>query len=1515
MQAGELSYPFLKEPIAMIAKHLQSARLLTTLLLGLAIPHQLTAAGPAVLNLRSTANFSILAGAGITTTGGGTINGDVGASPIAGSAIGVTDAQVNGIIYAVDASGPAGSVIDPARLTTAKGDLTTAFNDARDRVPVPTGPFLNPGAGNIGGLVLVPGLYKFTSTTLITGADVTLVGGADDVWIFQCATDLQLGSGIRVILVGGAQAKNIFWQVGTSAVLGTSSVFKGTILADQSITMNTSSTMDGRALAFSAGVVYNGAASALPTSPEIAVEQPVGFNVADGGSRNFGPVLVGGSSSLIFSITNSGDANLTLTLPITVTGLDAAQFTVTVPPTTPVLPGDVTTFTVRFVPTTAGVKAAALQFGNNDSDENPFDIVLAGSGSVLTAPEIAVEQPVGVNLADGGTKDFGPVLVGGSSSVIFTITNSGTANLTLTLPITITGLDAAQFTVTVPPTTPVLPGDVTAFTVRFAPTSAGVKAAALQFGNNDADENPFDIILAGSGSLVPLPEIAVEQPVGVNLPDGGSKNFGAVLVGSSSSLIFTITNSGDANLTLTLPITITGVDAAEFTVTVPPTTPVLPGDVTTFTVRFAPLTPGVKAAALQFGNNDADENPFDIVLAGSGSAVPIPEIAVEQPVGVNLPDGGSKDFGAVLVGSSTSLIFTITNSGTANLVLTLPITFTGVDAAQFTVTAPPTSPVPPGGSTAFSVRFAPLSAGAKTAALQLVNNDSNEGIFDIILLGTGTAVPIPEIAVEQPVGVNIPDGGSRNFGAVLVGSSTSFIFTITNSGDANLTLALPITFTGVDAAEFTVTAPPTSPVLPAGSTTFTVRFAPLTPGVKAAALQLVNNDGNEGIFDIVLSGTGTALPIPEIAVEQPVGVNIADGGSKNFGSVLVGSSTSLIFTITNSGDANLILTLPITFTGVDAAQFTVTAPPTSPVLPAGSTTFTVRFAPVAGGAKAAALQIVNNDSNEGIFDINLLGTGLAPEIAISQPPGTDLPDGGAKNFGVVLVGASTNLTFTITNSGDANLILTLPITFDGVDASLFTVTTPPTTPVIPGGSTTFIVRFAPLSPGVKTAGLHLVNNDGNESPFDLTLTGTAVAPEIAVEQPVGTNLADGGGKDFGTVLVGTSTSLTFTIRNTGSANLTLTLPITFDGANASLFTVTTPPTSPVIPGGSTTFTVRFAPLSPGVKTAGLHFANNDGDENPFDLALTGTGIAPEIVVEQPVGTNLADGGGKDFGPVLVGTSTSLTFTLRNTGSANLNLTLPITIDGVDASLFTVTAPPTTPVIPGGSTTFTVRFTPVSPGVGVKIAALHLANDDSDENPFDLTLTGIGTGAFVVTTSLVTQNPQTSLFEQTVRVTNSSSSTLAAIRMLIQGLPGDVQILNASGTNGSAIPYVQHDFPLVALGTVDFLIEYYRVSRVPFASPVFTVEVTTAAPATAIGPILTIGRDVQLASGRFLIDFFSVPGGRYAVQYSSDLTIWKTANPIITSPANRVQWYDDGPPKTEGIPGSIGTRFYRVIQLP
>ena len=344
-----------------------------------------------------------------------------------------------------------------------------------------------------------------------------------------------------------------------------------------------------------------------------------------------------------------------------------------------------------------------------------------------------------------------------------------------------------------------------------------------------------------------------------------------------------------------------------------------------------------------------------------------------------------------------------------------------------------------------------------------------------------------------------------------------------------------------------------------------------------------------------------------------------------------------------------------------------------------------------------------------------------PEITVEQQLDVDFPDGDTQGFGSVSLGSSIDTTFTIKNTGGADLT-GLTITKDGAHDSDFSVTVDPEAPVTGGTSTTFTVRFTPTAGGVRNAAIHIASNDSNEDPFDIMLTGTGIAPEIVVQQPVDENVADNGSRDFGNVVVGTNANLTFTIKNTGDADLT-GLTTMIDGANADDFRVTADPEAPVADGQSTTFTVRFSPSSPGLKTAVIHIANNDANEDPFDITLDGTGTAPEIVVEQPLLTNILDNGTKAFGSVSVGSGKNLTFTIKNTGTSDLT-GLTITTSGANASAFTIITDPMAPVIPGANTTFTVRFAPTS--TGFKNATIQIANNDSNENPFDIQLNGKGT---------------------------------------------------------------------------------------------------------------------------------------------------------------------------------------------
>lgn len=203
------------------------------------------------IDLGTAGNFAILAKSGISTTSGTTIVGDIGVSPIAATAItgfGLimdpsgtfsTSSLVTGKVYAADYAPPT-----PTYMITAIGDMETAYTDAAGRAAGVT----ELGAGDIGGMTIPPNVYKWTTGVTIP-TDVTLLGGADDVWIFQIAGTLGISSATEVILSGGAQPNNIFWQVAGQTTLGTTSQFKGVILGQTAIVMSTGAELDGRALA------------------------------------------------------------------------------------------------------------------------------------------------------------------------------------------------------------------------------------------------------------------------------------------------------------------------------------------------------------------------------------------------------------------------------------------------------------------------------------------------------------------------------------------------------------------------------------------------------------------------------------------------------------------------------------------------------------------------------------------------------------------------------------------------------------------------------------------------------------------------------------------------------------------------------------------------------------------------------------------------------------------------------------------------------------------------------------------------------------------------------------------------------------------------------------------------------------------------------------------------------------------------------------------------------------------
>ena len=443
------------------------------------------------------------------------------------------------------------------------------------------------------------------------------------------------------------------------------------------------------------------------------------------------------------------------------------------------------------------------------------------------------------------------------------------------------------------------------------------------------------------------------------------------------------------------------------------------------------------------------------------------------------------------------------------------------------------------------------------------------------------------------------------------------------------------------------------------------------------------------------------------------------------------ANSTRTFTIRNTG-TSLLKVGAITFSGTNASEFRVTSAPSATVPVGSSTTFTVTFTPTAIGLRTANISIVNNDTNENPYDFAVQGTGIDQEIDIrgntisiidgdTTPTTADWTD-----FSSV----ATTRTFTIFNTG--NIALTIgAITISGTNALDFTVTSPPAASVAANSNTTFIITFSPSAIGSRTATISIVNNDNSESPYDFAIQGFGIIQEIDVQGNT-TSIADGDitpsvadWTDFGS----SNGTRTFTILNSGNFPLTVGT-ITITGANASEFTVITPPSSAVPALSYTTFVVTFIPTAVGVRTANISIVNDDTNENPYNFNIQGIGSTREIDL-QGNGLSIANGDlvtsvsdHTDFGPADINLATvTRTFTIRNIGSLPLTIANP-TISGLNAAEFSITANPGTLLLgAGASTTFQLTFNPSA--VFTRVAQINIVNNDSDENPYFFAIQGTG----------------------------------------------------------------------------------------------------------------------------------------------------------------------------------------------
>jgi type VI secretion system secreted protein VgrG len=338
---------------------LTSAGLAGALALGTVSPASADTVIDGPINLGTAASYGVLGASTVTNTGPTIVNGDLGLAP--GSSItgfgGAPDGIVTGTVHQTDAAA-----------ALAQDDVTTAYNVAASLTPTTT------GIGELSGLSLTPGVYTGGALALSNNGALTLAGSANSVWVFQAASTLTIGSATRITITGGASACNVFWQVGSSATIGTAAQFQGTVLAQQSVTATTSAVIVGRLIARVAAVTLDTNTITAPTgcptpgtvsqtvaptitstSPTDAkVGTPYTFTVTTAGSP--APTYTVSSGALPAGLTLNpttgtisgtptapGSSTFTITASNGTTPTATATYTLTTTPASPVAAEDTTT--------------------------------------------------------------------------------------------------------------------------------------------------------------------------------------------------------------------------------------------------------------------------------------------------------------------------------------------------------------------------------------------------------------------------------------------------------------------------------------------------------------------------------------------------------------------------------------------------------------------------------------------------------------------------------------------------------------------------------------------------------------------------------------------------------------------------------------------------------------------------------------------------------------------------------------------------------------------------------------------------------------------------------------------------------------------------------------------------------------------------------------------------------------------------------------------------------------------
>jgi Abnormal spindle-like microcephaly-assoc'd, ASPM-SPD-2-Hydin/Protein of unknown function (DUF1573) len=724
---------------------------------------------------------------------------------------------------------------------------------------------------------------------------------------------------------------------------------------------------------------------------------------------------------------------------------------------------------------------------------------------------------------------------------------------------------------------------------------------------------------------------------GILTPNSTSVTFGNVSVGSTASQTVTVNNTGTA----TVNIASATISGAGFTVISGSGAVSVPvGQSGSVQVQFAPTSDVASTGTLTV-TSDASNSPLSVSLSGTGTEA----IMQMSPATLN--------FSNVQMGQSSTQSVTVTNGGNSNLVVNSAV-ISGTGFTMSGLTLPAT--IAAGKNTTFSVKFSPTSTTGSTGTV--VFQDNAETSPQTMTL-TGSALASGSTLSANP--------GSVNFGSVVVAGNDPTPVTLTNSGNATIT----INTVGVTGAGFSISGLTAGQQIAAGATAqFSAAFDPTVPGAATGTISITSSATN-GTLSIPVSGTGTQ------------GTLTANPASIPFGNLAVNGSATVPVTLTNTGTA----ALSITASSVSGTGFSMSSLAAQSLNPGQTASINVTFSPTTATTVNGSVSVSTNLPNSPLT-IALSGTGTQAQISANPSSVT---------FGNVAVGSNGSTQVTLKNGGNSTLTIS-QINVTGAGMSQTGLST--STTIAAGDSVNFNAIFTPTS-GTAISGSISITTNAAPSPLVINLTGTGTQPQIS---------ANPSSVTFGTVTVGNSNSQTVTLKNNGNATLQFT-SINVSGAGFSQTGLSTSTT--IAAGGSTTFDAIFTPTS-GSPSTGSISLNTNGAPAAMTINLSGTGSSPALSLSASP-SSLA------FGNVNDGSNSSLTTILTNNGNSN------ITISGVTTTGTGFTASGVannTTLTPGQTATLTVTFAPTTPGT-VTGANVSIASNATN-SPAVVTLSGTGT---------------------------------------------------------------------------------------------------------------------------------------------------------------------------------------------